>query len=129
VLPPLPTSAGAARRFLRDRLNDWGYPLALGEIPCLLVTELVTNAIIHTGTAVGLEVRLEGRRLGIVVSDGSTRTPVPRRCGPSDDSGRGLQLVEELAEVWGIETTATGKAVWFEVDLEARERLRWRPGG
>ena len=42
MLPPLPTSAGAGRRFLRDRLNDWGYPLAHAEVPCLLISELVS---------------------------------------------------------------------------------------
>jgi len=122
ILPPLPTSAGAARRFLRDRLNDWGCPPALAEDPCLLVSELVTNAIVHAGTSVGLELRLAGRRLRSSVSDESSRVPVPRRGGPSRESGRGLQLVEELAADWGVETTAAGKTVWFEVDLAARER-------
>jgi anti-sigma regulatory factor (Ser/Thr protein kinase) len=104
---------------MRDRLNDWGYPLAISEIPCLLVSELVTNAIVHAGTHVGLALRLKGRRLRSVVSDESSRVPGPRGGGPRDDIGHGLQLVEELADDWGVETTATGKAVWFEVDLGA----------
>src|SRR2546421_8193918 len=112
VLPPLPTSSGAARRFLRDRLNDWGYPLAVAEVPCLLVSELVTNAIVHTGTWVGLELRLVGRRLRSAVSDESSRLPVPRPCGAGDDTGRGLHLVEKLAQEWSVETTDGGKAVW-----------------
>ena len=125
VLPPLRMSAGAARRFLRDRLNDWGYPLAQAETPCLLLSELVTNAVVHTRTPVGLELRLAGRRLRCAVADESTRVPVPRRCKASDDAGRGLQLVEELAEEWGVETIAAGKTVWFEVDLAVRERHPW----
>jgi len=52
--------------------------------------------------------------------------PVPRRCKASNDAGRGLQLVEDLAEEWGVETIAGGKSVWFEVDLALRERLRSR---
>jgi anti-sigma regulatory factor (Ser/Thr protein kinase) len=127
VLPPVPTSAGAARRFLRDRLNDWGYPLALAEVPCLLVSELVTNAIVHTGTPVELALRLAGRRLRSAVADGSSRTPVPRQPGANAETGRGLKLVEELAEEWGVESTGRGKTVWFEVDLAARDRLLWRP--
>jgi anti-sigma regulatory factor (Ser/Thr protein kinase) len=126
VLPPLPTSAGVARRFLRDRLNDWGYPLALAEVPCLLISELVTNAIVHTGTSVGLEVHLVGRRLRSAVSDESRRVPVPRRRARTDDSGRGLHVVAELAADWGVETHPAGKVVWFEVDLAPRDRLHWR---
>src|SRR5947199_301168 len=79
-------------------------------------------AVVHAGTSVGLELRLAGRRLRSSVSDESSRVPVPRRGGPSRESGRGLQLVEELAADWGVETTAAGKTVWFEVDLAARER-------
>jgi anti-sigma regulatory factor (Ser/Thr protein kinase) len=119
-------SAAAARRFLRDRLNDWGYPLAQAETPCLLLSELVTNAVVHTRTPVGLELRLAGRRLRCAVADESRRVPVPRPCKETDDAGRGLQLVEELAAEWGVETYTAGKAVWFEVDLAARDRLRSR---
>jgi two-component sensor histidine kinase len=95
------------------------------RIRCLLISELVTNAIVHTGTWVGMELRLAGRRLRCAVADESSRVPVPRRCEATDNAGRGLRLVEELAEEWG-ETTWMGKAVWFEVDLAARDRLRWR---
>jgi len=107
-------SAGAARRFLRDRLNDWGYPLAQAETPCLLLSELVTNAVVHTRTPVGLELRLAGRRLRCAVADESSRVPVPRPCKETDDAGRGLQLVEELAAEWGVETyTALRRQIVF----------------
>ena len=78
----------------------------------------------HTGTWVGLTLRLTGRRLRCAVADESSRVPVPRHGEASDDAGRGLHLVEELASEWGVETTAAGKAVWFAVDLAARDRLR-----
>src|SRR5207237_10334837 len=100
-------------------------PLALAEVPCLLVSELVTNAIVHTGTSVELALRLAGRRLRTSVADESSTLPVLRRWEPDEDRGRGLQLVEELAEEWGVETTAAGKTVWFEVDLAVRERHPW----
>jgi anti-sigma regulatory factor (Ser/Thr protein kinase) len=90
----------------------------------LLISELVTNAIVHTGTWVGLELRLTGRRLRCAVSDESSRVQDPRRCETSDDAGHGLRLVEELAAEWGVETSAMGEAVWFEVDLAVRDRLR-----
>lgn len=109
---------------MRDRLNDWGYPLAIAEIPCLIVSELVTNAIVHARTPVGLSLRLTGRRLRSVVSDGSAHVPAPRIVGRSDDIGHGLQLVDELADDWGVETTVAGKDVWFEVELAAKDRLR-----
>jgi anti-sigma regulatory factor (Ser/Thr protein kinase) len=118
-------SAGAARRFPRDRLNDWGYPLAQAEIPCLLLSELVTNAVEHIRTPVGLELRLAGRRLRCAVADESTRVSVPRRCKASDDAGRGLHLSSNSRKEWGVETIAGGKSMWFEVDLAVRERHPW----
>ena len=78
----------------------------------------------HTGTWVGLTLRLTGRRLRCAVADESSRVPVPGRCEASDDAGRGLNLVEELASDGGVETSAAGKTVWFAVDLAARDRLR-----
>ena len=100
----------------------------MGEVPCLLVSELVTNAIVHTNTAVELELRLVGRRLRSVVADESSRVPVPRHSDPTAVAGRGLQVVTELAEEWGVEMTAAGKAVWFEVDLAVSDRLLWGRG-
>jgi len=97
----------------------------MAEVPCLLVSELVTNAVVHTGTWVGLELRLVGRRLRSAVSDESSRVPVPRRCEASDSAGRGLHVVEELAGEWGVEPTDAGKTVWFEVDLALSDRLQW----
>jgi len=99
--------------------------LALAEVPCLLVSELVTNAIVHTNNSVALPLCLAGRRLRTSVADESSRLPELRACELDEDRVRGLQLVEALAEDWGVETTAAGKAVWFEVDLAVSDRPHW----
>lgn len=121
----MPTSAGAARRFLRDRLNDWGYPVATGAVPALLLSELVTNAIVYSGEAnLELELRLTGRRLRGIVADTNGDAPTRVRGGPTAEGGRGLQILDELAADWGVESLPAGKAVWFEIDLNSQDRLR-----
>jgi len=128
MLPALPTSAASARRFLRDRLNDWGCPLGAGETAALLVSELVTNAIVHAGQAiVELQLVLTGRRLRVGVGDTSAQAPQVRVGGPDDDTGRGLQMLDALAAEWGVESQRAGKLVWFEVDLDPQDGLGVAP--
>ena len=76
--------------------------MALAEVPCLLVSELVTNAIVHTNNSVGLPLCLAGRRLRTSVADESSRLPELRACELDEDRVRGLQLVEALAEEHGV---------------------------
>jgi anti-sigma regulatory factor (Ser/Thr protein kinase) len=106
-------------------LNDWGYPVATGEVPALLLSELVTNAIVFASqTNVELELSLTGGRLRGVVADTSLDPPRPQPAGSTAEGGRGLRLLDELAAEWGVEWLPIGKAVWFEVDLDAHDRLR-----
>lgn len=110
------------RRRLRDQLRQWGVP-ALADTAELLATEIVTNALQHTGGGAVLTATFTpapGRRLRVEVHDSLARRPPPRRSGvgrPPDDatSGRGLLLVEALADTWGIQTRGAGKTVWFEL--------------
>jgi anti-sigma regulatory factor (Ser/Thr protein kinase) len=119
MLPALPTSAASARRFLRDRLKDWGYPVVTSGTPELLASELVTNAIVHAGQAiVEFQLTLTGRRLRALVGDTNPRPPHIARGEPEDESGRGLCILDRLAAAWGVEARPIGKAVWFEVDLD-----------
>ena len=115
-----PTSAGAARRFVRDVLHQSS--AGLREEPVLLCTdELVTNAIVHVQTDIEVVVRLDADVIRVEVHDQSDRPPL-RRMPPIDaESGRGLQLVEALSERWGVDAAAghQGKAVWFEVPRAA----------
>lgn len=86
----------------------------------LLVSELVTNSILH-GVAEGdgwIDVIIERRprcvRIEVLDSASSGRRPVLRPVDPSSTSGWGLQLVDRLATVWGVET-GTGTRVWCEI--------------
>lgn len=114
------------RRRLRDQLRQWGVP-ALTDTAELLATEIVTNALQHTGGGAVLTATLSAgpaRRLRVEVHDSAGRRPPPRTPGgtrPSDEatSGRGLMLVEALADTWGVQARGAGKIVWFEIDAAA----------
>jgi anti-sigma regulatory factor (Ser/Thr protein kinase) len=117
VLPPDPASAAAARRFTGVLLRQWGFGERLDEAR-LLVSEVATNAVLHTAAP---------SRLRVAATDGALRVEVHDRRGEHDavvrehnnddaTSGRGLLLVRELADRWGISPASDGKVVWFELD-------------
>lgn len=112
--PDGPASAAAARRFVRTALD--GAARDLVDTAQLLVSELVTNAVLHARTEVEVSVaRLEGRvRVGV-----GDRRPgrglVPQRCSPYAGTGQGLVLVEQLASPFGADGGDGGKTVWFEL--------------
>ncbi|MGH9298569.1 MAG: ATP-binding protein [Acidimicrobiales bacterium] len=113
VVEPLPPSVGAARRWLLATLEEWGlddmdYDLSL------VISELVTNAVLHAGTEIGLRL-VRDETLRLEVSDASGTLPVRRsRPAPSATTGRGLQLVDALATRWGVKKSGNGKTVWAE---------------
>ena len=120
ALPAAGQAAGMARRRVRDALASWGLR-HLDENATLLVSELVGNAVRHARTDESrLELQLEaaGTWLRIEVSDGDPRLPQPRAPTGLEESGFGFVLVEALADKWGVRETATGKAVWIELDTQ-----------
>jgi two-component sensor histidine kinase len=122
VLHAEPSSVSAARRFCAHTLERWGASGALVDSACLLVSELVTNAILHAGTSCELTfswpTESEGDVVRIEVSDGDPAAPMAKRYDVAAGSGRGLQLVEALSERYGTLHRGTGKAVWCEVAWE-----------
>jgi DNA-binding NarL/FixJ family response regulator len=111
-----PASARAARRFVRDALAGADSE-DLEETVTLLVSELVTNAVVHGGSDVEVLVRLMPGTVRVEVLDSSDAAVSPRTAADQDVSGRGLALVESLARRWGVDPVAGGgKTVWFEVD-------------
>lgn len=116
-------SAGDARRFVSDALEGWG----LGELVVdsqLLVSELVANAVQHADSAVGVSVSVADGTLEVGVSDGSQVLPRPPggRGRTSDrlaESGRGLYLVNQLADAWGTALLPEGKQVWFRLVVDS----------
>lgn len=118
-LAPAPQSAGAARRFVRDRLDAWRIG-ADGDDVALMVSELVTNVGLHARTDAVVRVSLRDGCLRVEVTD---RSPAPvevRPHAPGAETGRGLRIVEALAADWGVRAEDTGKTVWFEVPVHER---------
>jgi anti-sigma regulatory factor (Ser/Thr protein kinase) len=113
-LPPEIGSARHARRWLADRIGS-RRPEPIVEVASLLVSELVTNAVLHAGTDIDVAVELLEGGVRVEVAD---RNPVhPARKGYSTDAptGRGLVLVDAMADEWGVVDASAGKVVWFVV--------------
>ncbi|MFF1548855.1 SpoIIE family protein phosphatase [Streptomyces sp. NPDC058291] len=114
----VPEAARHARRFTRRSLRDWGVAAAAMDTALLVVSELVTNALVHTGGPVRLDLTLIGRRLRVAVTDASPRTPVkPTDPGWEATGGRGILLVEAMSDAWGTMPVSGGKQVWSELVL------------
>ncbi|MGW1544684.1 ATP-binding protein [Streptomyces sp. NPDC002309] len=108
-----------ARRELRDLLRHWGQP-GRAEIAELLTSELVTNAIVHTDHEAVLTAIVGSHGLRVEVRDYVARRPLPRVASPDENThGRGLVLVESLADAWGVRPHERGKSVWFELEADA----------
>lgn len=122
-LPAHPSSSRDARRWVTDRLAELGLdPLA--DAVELLTSEVVTNALIHAGTPMVLRVRTEGQGVRVEVRDGSPTPPARRHYSATATTGRGVEMLDSLADDWGWRPDPEGKAVWFTV-LHAREV--WAP--
>ncbi len=114
LLPADPQSAGRARRFVVTALHTTGQERH-SDTTELLVSELVTNALLHSGSEVGLRVVAGGPTVRVEVRDASPVLPKPARHAADAATGRGLEMVELLSSRWGVETREPGKVVWFEV--------------
>ncbi|MFI1169730.1 SpoIIE family protein phosphatase [Streptomyces sp. NPDC020801] len=114
----VPEAVRHARRFTRRTLRTWGVTEDADAV-LLVVSELVTNALVHTDGQVRLDLTLLNRRLRIAVADGSPRTPVkPTSIGWEATGGRGILLVEAVSATWGTLPVGGGKQVWSEMMLE-----------
>jgi DNA-binding response OmpR family regulator/serine phosphatase RsbU (regulator of sigma subunit)/anti-sigma regulatory factor (Ser/Thr protein kinase) len=109
----------STRHFVADRLSAWQVPQLLQDEVVLLVSELVTNAVIHGRAPIQLRMRKSSDSLVLEVRDGALH--LPRRLRPTydDEHGRGLQLVSLLADRWGTRATTEGKSVWCVFSLIA----------
>jgi PAS domain S-box-containing protein len=115
-LPSEAQSVGEARRLLRRAVAE--ADVAAGswvEDALVAVSELVTNALVHAGTPIGLTVRVDGSGVRVEVADGSRHLPQPRPYAVNAGTGRGLSLVDQLVQDWGTDPVGAGKVVWFEL--------------
>ncbi|MFP3987204.1 ATP-binding protein [Streptomyces sp. E11-3] len=104
------------RRAIRDLLRHWGRP-GRSDIAELLTSEIVTNALVHTDAEAVVTATLSPRGLRVEVRDFVGHRPRLRVPNADDGThGRGLVLVQSLADSWGVRAHGVGKSVWFELD-------------
>ncbi|MFE0425116.1 SpoIIE family protein phosphatase [Streptomyces sp. NPDC058953] len=109
-----PEALRSARQLVRSAVTAWGAGARADEIE-LVADELVTNALMHTEGPAEVTVRIlpgPPRRLRVDVEDGSSALPRRREAGEDGVSGRGLLLVDRLADAWGVDSRGSGKCVW-----------------
>ncbi|MER5638633.1 SpoIIE family protein phosphatase [Kitasatospora sp. NPDC002227] len=127
---PVGRSAAAARGFVRDTLLGWGLPEVVDDA-VVLVSELVTNAVVHAGTAAEVSCEREPESLRIGVTDRHPERGLPsfahvptssdRYADPDGEGGRGLLMCAALSSTWGVEYSAGRKTVWFRLPLPAQQ--------
>ncbi|MEW2494170.1 SpoIIE family protein phosphatase [Streptomyces nodosus] len=122
---PVGRSVASARSFVRDSLQGWGFADIIDDA-VVLTSELVTNAVVHAGTAAEVLCLRSDDGVRIEVADRYPERELPLQSaavsmgGPDREGGRGLQLCAALAGHWGVEYTPTHKRVWFQLDLPER---------
>ncbi len=113
-----PERIAAARQQLRDLMHDWADEDQV-DSAVLMVSEMVTNVLVHTDGDALLVAEITGelhrRRIHVEVADASDDMPHLRQPGEMASSGRGLVLMELLAETWGVDPRGDGKSIWFEL--------------
>jgi anti-sigma regulatory factor (Ser/Thr protein kinase) len=115
-LPPALASAASARHLVRDTLIQAGVQSwTTVDTAMLLISELVTNAVVHAHTPVEVHIAVRGPVVRIEAHDGSTSPPRLPHVDAGATSGRGLAMVDELATSWGSVVGPDGKTVWFEL--------------
>jgi anti-sigma regulatory factor (Ser/Thr protein kinase) len=124
-LPPDHTAAARARQFVAATLRTWGLEALVADAE-LLVSELVTNAVLHARSPARVNVEDAGTVVRVAVCDDSSAPPRVRDYGPNAVTGRGMFLVDRIARRWGVDVDGRGKCVWFEVDAPDDGQLRAR---
>jgi anti-sigma regulatory factor (Ser/Thr protein kinase) len=118
LLPMNVAAPGAARAFARAS-GCTDHATQILDAALLVISELVTNSVLYGQPQLLIALECELGSLRVRVRDGSSVVPRPRRAGDADESGRGLALVEQLSDAWGVEPVqdeyGSGKAVWFQL--------------
>ncbi|AKZ56904.1 hypothetical protein SAM23877_3859 [Streptomyces ambofaciens ATCC 23877] len=113
-----PERIATARQHLRDLLHDWPSE-EQRDAAVLLLSEMLTNVLVHTDADALLVAEVTGepgeRRIRVEVTDSGDDLPHKRRPGEMASSGRGLMLIELLADAWGVAPRGDGKSIWYEV--------------
>ncbi|MEU9305005.1 ATP-binding protein [Streptomyces sp. NPDC048269] len=123
TLPSMPESAGTARRLTQCVVvRLWGLSPQIAEHAVLLVSELVGNAVRHTGARTfGLHMKRRRGWIRVEVRDPSRGLPCLMPVHELDVTGRGLFLVDKLSDRWGADLLPRGKITWFEMRVADRQ--------
>jgi anti-anti-sigma regulatory factor len=117
-LRPMPDACRQARQLVSDACAAWrvGDLLAVGAV---IATELVANVVRHARTTMDLTLALRAGRFSVAVRDRSDSMPRAADPGPADVGGRGLRLIRELSDGWGVLPVLDGKVVWANLAMRA----------
>jgi anti-sigma regulatory factor (Ser/Thr protein kinase) len=108
-------SVAGARHFVRDVLSE--EPRETMEAAELMTSELATNSVRHAHSDFELAILRSRDEIRVEVSDHGPGQPIMRSPTPREQSGRGLRIVQELSENWGISPSPNGKLVWFTLPV------------
>lgn len=115
TLPPDPTSIRTARRFVSEMLVATGVAPDTVSSAELVVSELATNAVTHTGGEFTVTVDSSPRKIRLEVEDSGPGQPTLRAARPDSMDGRGLSIVAALCTAWGVDRSGDHKTVWGEL--------------
>jgi anti-sigma regulatory factor (Ser/Thr protein kinase) len=116
-----------ARRLATAHLRAWEVEEGTLDEVVLMVSELVTNSLVHGRPPYDLRLRRAARELMVEVQDRAPYRPRRRRPSETDEHGRGLQIVASLADGWGSRASGHGKCVWFTHTLPSSTEDRPPP--
>jgi anti-sigma regulatory factor (Ser/Thr protein kinase) len=115
ALPPDPPSVGDARRALTDYTRSHAVPDNLAESGVLVISELVTNAVLHAHTPILVLADYDHGTLTLAVQDGEAALPTLLPADTEREGGRGVAIISHLGGTWGIQRTVLGKMVWVSL--------------
>jgi anti-sigma regulatory factor (Ser/Thr protein kinase) len=113
-LRPVPEACRQVRHLVDQACTTWHHR-ELAATAALVATELVANVVRHARTTMEFTVALRDGSVWLTVRDGSRRLPRPVDSGQSDPGGRGLRLIRELTDSWGVLPVSDGKVVWSRI--------------
>ena len=114
-LPPAAASVREGRRFVTETLEAWGLD-GFVETAVLLTSELLTNSVLHARTDIELSLSRAGDGIEVVVRDGSQFAPRRRKHAREATTGRGIELLERLAQSWDVTLHEGGKSIRFTLE-------------
>ena len=116
IFPNAPAGVRDARTFVADALR--GIDPTVLDAAVLMVSELATNAVVHTTSPFGIGVDSSDHEARISVTDHGHGTPQLRHASSADTDGRGLGIVAAFAISWGVDQSTDSKTVWFTVPID-----------